>query len=163
VVDAVEASGFFISGVSHAHLRSPAGRHRVKRHPKNTIRARVRRRMGIHCRGMIDVLKLIAWILAPLQVAGVTGSRDPCPPSSVDDLAPEGATKAAPQRRRPADLHMALSATSVCRRRRFHRKAPDRLAVAPSRVPPILAPEVSVDERAIKANPARSRWRGFPF
>ena len=112
---------------------------------------------------MIDVLKRTACVLASLQVAGATGSRDPCPPSSVDDLAPAGATKAALQRRRPADLHMALSAASVCRRRRFHRQAPDRLVVASSRVPPILALEVSVDERAIKANPARSRWRGFRF
>jgi hypothetical protein len=36
---------------------------------------------------MIDVLKRTACVLASLQVAGATGSRDPCPPSSVDDLA----------------------------------------------------------------------------
>jgi hypothetical protein len=37
-------------------------------------------------------------------------------------------SQAAAQRRRPADLRMALSAAPVCRRRRFRRTAPDRRA-----------------------------------
>jgi hypothetical protein len=78
-----------------------------------------------------------------IQVAGAIRSRDSCPPPSVDDLAPEGATRAVAQRHRPADLHMALPAAPVCRRRLFHRTAPDRRA--PMRVPPILAPGAASD------------------